>query len=193
MMLKILLATMASLFFVPFFATAAASNVTTKQLTVTGEVYKTCTVTVPGDTFHLGRFRSTRWDVGGGDGLEPEQHQFYIVRLEQCDPSTTVTITAQANSVSTTDVRFIANEGGNNPEIQGSLALQNHNSIPNENDGKAWRWLWMDGTHPIVYTTVAAAGDTHELKFWGLLRRTNTAVSPVGTFSGGLTLTFTFS
>lgn len=176
--------TLAGLLLLPLSVFGAGENAGT-ALTVTGEVYRLCEVSMPENaTFRLGDFVVSNW-VENQSWLSPGTTPEFIFTLTGCGVGNAVTISATGTPVNTTDrVSWLANQTGTAPELAASVELI-------KTDGTAVP-LPLDGTvYP--YTTISNISAPTEVKLKGLLRRTDNGNRPVGTYQATLTIHFEFS
>lgn len=155
----------------------------TKSLTIKGEAYTTCTITMPAGGLDLGTRRAGDW-YAGGNHLDPKgNYSLADIKLTDCDPGTTLTLKADG-AVGASNM-FLANDLTNNADLQGSVQV--HNTIDDK-----WEWLYFNGTNPRKVVKLAAGETEKTFQIGGYLRRASNDITPAGKFQGSVTLTFTF-
>lgn len=158
-------------------------------LTVTGEVYRECSLSSQSLSIDIGRVRAGNWVAGQYYLQNQSGRKFVDFSLTDCDPGTTIKISAQANEHVTggdaTETRwYIGNQRGSNRNIAVGLGIR----YPGMTEGV--EILWTDNSHARTYTTTANGNQT--IQFSADLVRIDKTLDSVGTFDGGATIYFTF-
>ncbi|WP_368758794.1 fimbrial protein [Klebsiella oxytoca] len=179
-MLKALIALMIT--FPAFVFAADPPNVVSKQITVTGSVYRVCTVDTGGNglSLDLGNHRADRW-VSGNNYLAPASGTVPIeITLSDCDADTKVRVTFEGIYVSG-NKWFLANLNTEASELLASLQIY-------RNASSDWKTLPMDKSE---YVEIDASGE-QKIQLRGMFRRLDNNVNPVGLFKATPTMIFTF-
>lgn len=165
---------------------AAEKNV---ALTITGEVYRQCIIAAETLEANIGAHHVGTW-VDGQDFLSSSGSTVSIpFTLTDCDPGTTIKISTKGGTLGA-EPWFIGNQRGNNPDLQARLQIKQANAT---NDSDRYTF-WMDKSRTYTYKTTANGTSTtsETLTFFVSLRRPDVSIKPVGTFSGDVTIFFTF-
>ncbi len=185
-MLKIFIAIIIA---IPLVALAAdPPNVTKKNITVTGSVYRSCTVEHAADaTLNVGDHRASSWfDRDWLDHRITGHNRTFIFNLKDCDAGTTVKISATGRNAGGTRTFWLKNEDTSAPDLYVDLKL-----LALDSDDEI-ATLPLDGLTMREVTTVNNANDTTQVKIRGNFRRIDTSVEPVGNFRSTVTIIFTF-
>lgn len=163
----------------------AAAEEEGMTLTVRGEVFRECTVSMPDEgTFHLGNFTTADW-VENRNWLGQGDAPVFTFLLTGCDPGTLVTISASGTAVDAGDrISWLANQRGTATELAASIALI-------KSDGTTVPLALNETGYPCA--TISSAGAPAEVKLRGTLRRTDNRQRPAGTFLATLTIRFEFA
>lgn len=169
---------------IPAFVYAAdPPNESRTRLTITGKVYRACSVTPPSNTtIDLGTYRTSDWtpnynNLRNGNTDIP-------FSLTDCDADTVLKITAKADNRGVANLSeyhwFIGNDNVTAPDLHAGIGYV-------KEDG-TMHTLHTDGSNARVLSV--SSGDVVTIRL--SLRRTNTTVVPVGEYSGAVTVIFTF-
>lgn len=164
----------------------AATHVTEESgatLSVTGEVYRLCTVSMPDEgAFPLGEFSVHDWVENQSwlrHGAPPE----FTFTLTGCGEGR-VTLSVTGTSVNSSNrIHWLANQTGSTSELAASLELV-------KTDGTTTP-LSLNGTaYPYADTR---DNETVLITLKGLLNRTDNSHRPTGTYQATLTVNFDFT
>lgn len=169
--------------------TAAPAAVTPESsgmaMTVTGEVYKECTVTMPDNgSFNLGTYSVHDW-VDNRSWLSPGAIPEFTFTLTGCGEGVKVYVSATGTPVNSGErLNWLANGTGTAPELAASLELvkADGNTMP----------LPLNGTVH-TYTVTESENTPVRVTLKGLLNRTDNSERPVGTYRATLTVNFEFA
>lgn len=157
----------------------AANNESSRQITVTGSVYRSCEVSWP-TVLDMGARRASGW----GDSLfmnVPTGDSEAFITLSGCDEGTTVKIQAEASASESWYMRNLDAE----QDITANLAAF-------EESNRRFLTLNMERRNSVTATVINDAMTTYNIRLRGLMRRTSLEISPVGTFRATPTLYITF-
>lgn len=154
-------------------------------MTVRGEVYKECNVTIPENgSFNLGTYSVQDW-VDNRSWLRGGASPEFTFTLTGCGEGVKVYVSATGTPVNSGErLNWLANGTGTARGLAASLELvkADGNMMP----------LPLDGTVSI-YTVTESENTPVRVTLRGLLNRTDNNERPVGTYRATLTVNFEFA
>ncbi len=154
-------------------------------LTVSGRIFRECTVNMPNEgSFALGEFTVHDW-VANQSGLSHGRTPEFTFTLTGCGENVKIYVSATGTAVNTTDrSSWLANQSGSAPELAASLELvkADGNVIP----------LILNSAEGHFYMTTVSENTPIEVTLKGLLSRTDNNNTPIGTYRATMIVNFEF-